>query len=52
VRLGKIGEVNRFVRTNRWGRMNNKGRIWRFRASASVLRGIIQANITGRKVNA
>lgn len=50
-RLGKIGETTRMVRTNRWGRMTNKGRIWRFRASASVLRGVIQAAITGRKVN-
>jgi len=51
VRLGRIGETNRFIRTNRWGRMSNKGRIWRVRASASILRGVIQASITGRKVN-
>jgi hypothetical protein len=51
IRLGGTGEVSRYVRTNRWGRMTNKGRIWRFKASSSVLRGVIQASITGRKVN-
>jgi hypothetical protein len=49
--LGETGKPNQIVRTNRWGRCSNKGRIWRFRASASVLRGVMQANIDGRKVN-
>jgi hypothetical protein len=51
VKLGKIGDTNRFVRTNGLGRVNSKGRIWRFRASASILRGVMQAHLSGRRAN-
>jgi hypothetical protein len=49
--LGKVGDFHKLVRTGRWGRVSQKGRIWRFRASAAVLRGIIQATIRGRTSN-
>jgi hypothetical protein len=40
------------VRSGRWGRTAQKGRIWRFRASAAVLRGILQASLRARTANA
>lgn len=47
VSLGRIGGRRQAIRTNGWGRVDNEGRIWRFRASARVLKGIIQASIIG-----
>jgi hypothetical protein len=49
--LGKVGEYRQMVRSGRWGRTAQKGRIWRFRASASVLRGILQASMRVRACN-
>lgn len=50
--LGAIGQYSQLVRTSGWGRISQKGRIWRFRASPNVMRGIIQAIVTGRSANA
>jgi hypothetical protein len=52
VSLGQGGQFSQPVRANNWGRVSHKGRIWRFRASPSVMRGIIQAYVTGRLANA
>jgi hypothetical protein len=51
VSIGRTGDYRRMVRTGRWGRTAQKGRIWRFRASASVLRGVLQASIRARPCN-
>ncbi len=48
VPLGKIGERTAEIETYQWGMMEAKGRIWRFRCSAAVLRGIMAANIEAR----
>lgn len=48
--LGRIGEYTRSIRLNRWGYVNEKGRIWRLRAAAAVLRGVNQVSLTGRPV--
>jgi hypothetical protein len=48
--LGRVGEYKRSIRLNRWGYVNEKGRIWRIRASAAVLRGVNQAVLTGRPI--
>jgi len=48
--LGAMGNYRQLIRTGCWGRLSQKGRIWRFRASASVLRCIIQASLRGRPV--
>jgi hypothetical protein len=50
--LGMTGQYNQMVRMNGWGRTSQKGRIWRFRASPSVMRGIIQASLAVRQANA
>lgn len=47
VDLGRAGSRKQSIRTNGWGRVTNEGRIWRFRASAKVLKGIIQAALIG-----
>ncbi len=47
VDLGRAGSRKQSIRTNGWGRVTNEGRIWRFRASAKVLKGIIQASLIG-----
>lgn len=48
--LGPIGDYRCSIRLNRWGQVNEKGRIWRIRASAAVLRGINQAALTARPI--
>jgi len=47
--LGAIGDYRKLIQSGGWGRINEKGRVWRFRASAAVLRAIIQATLNGRK---
>lgn len=47
VDLGRAGMRKQSIRTNGWGRVTNEGRIWRFRASAKVIKGIIQASLIG-----
>jgi hypothetical protein len=49
--IGAAGQRSQLVRTNSWGRVNPKGRIWRIRASARVLRSVIQAQIGGRRLS-
>lgn len=46
--LGRIGEYDTEIETYQWGLMESRGRIWRFRVSASVLRGLIAAHIEAR----
>lgn len=46
--LGGIGEWNTEIETYQWGLMESRGRIWRIRASAAVLRGFISAWIEAR----
>lgn len=48
--MGRIGERRQKIRLNGWGLVSEKGRIWRLSASASTLRGIIQASLHGRPV--
>jgi hypothetical protein len=48
--LGRIGDYTCSIRLNRWGQVNEKGRIWRLRASAAVLRGVNQVAISARPV--
>jgi hypothetical protein len=48
--LGQIGARRKRVKWDKWGLIEEQGRIWRFRASAPVLRGVIQAYVTGRAV--
>lgn len=48
--LGAVGVRNSRVKWDKWGLIEEPGRIWRFRASAPVLRGVIQAWVTGRAV--
>jgi hypothetical protein len=49
-KLGKIGTRRRRVKWDKWGLVEEPGRIWRFRISAPVLRGVIQAYVSGRAV--
>jgi hypothetical protein len=51
VPIGKVGEYRKMVRSGRWGRTAQKGRIWRFRSSAKVLKGILQASLRARSCN-
>jgi hypothetical protein len=46
--LGKIGERKRRIRMNKWGKVENPGRVWRIRSSSPVLRGTIQASLHAR----
>jgi hypothetical protein len=46
--FGKQGDYSQTIRLNRWGRCTKKGRIWRLRASAAVLRAINSASIWAR----
>lgn len=48
--LGPIGDYTCSIRLNRWGQVNEKGRIWRLRASAAVLRGVNQVALSARPV--
>jgi hypothetical protein len=48
IAIGAMGNFRKLVRTGRWGRVGQKGRIWRFRASAGVMRAFIQATLRGR----
>lgn len=50
VSLGPIGDFRRSIRLNRWGQVNEKGRIWRIRASAAVLRGVNQVALAARPI--
>lgn len=47
--IGRTGDYNKLIRLGRLGRIGPKGRIWRFRANAAVLRGIISAVIKVRE---
>ena len=47
-RLGAQGVYDTSVRLNRWGRVKEKGRIWRLRASAKVLKGINGMSLDAR----
>lgn len=47
-KIGKQGEFQQTVRLNRWGRCTKKGRIWRLRASAAVLKAINSAAVWAR----
>lgn len=49
VPMGRIGERTLKVSTRNWGRVDSKGRIWRFRASANVLKGTMDACLYGRE---
>lgn len=51
VSLGHAGARKQNIKTSGWGTVSNKGRIWRFRASARVLKGIIQASLIGEPLN-
>jgi len=51
VPIGKVGEWRQMIRTGHWGRIAQKGRIWRFRAPADVFRGILQASMKVRTCN-
>lgn len=46
--IGQQGEYSQIVRLNRWGRCTKKGRIWRLRASAAVLKGVNSASLWAR----
>jgi hypothetical protein len=48
VSFGSVGDYRKTIRTGRWGRVNQKGRIWRLRANPSVMRAIIQITLRGR----
>jgi hypothetical protein len=50
--LGAAGQFNGKIRLNKWGRISHKGRAWRFRADAAVVRGITQVVMQARKANA
>lgn len=50
--IGAAGQYSQQVRSGCWGQVNPKGRIWRIRASARVLRSVIQAQIAGRQLTA
>jgi hypothetical protein len=51
IAIGKVGQYRQMVRSGRWGRTAQKGRIWRLRAPADVLRGILQASLRVRPCN-
>lgn len=46
--IGKQGEFDQTVRLNRWGRCTKKGRVWRVRASAAVLKALNSASLHAR----
>ena len=46
--IGKQGDYNKLVSINQWGRISQKGRIWRIRGTSKTLRGVIQAGIDVR----
>jgi hypothetical protein len=48
--MGKVGEYERTIESFMWGLVQQRGRLWRFRASAAVLKGVVSASITGRPV--
>lgn len=48
-RLGKQGEYTTTVRLNRWGLCQEKGRIWRIRASAKVLKAVNSVSLEARR---
>lgn len=48
--MGRIGQRRRKIKFNRWGRIDESGRIWQLAASAATLRGFIQATIDARPI--
>jgi hypothetical protein len=48
ISAGSTGKFSAKVRANRWGRSDQKGRIWRVRAPSRILRGLIQAAVVAR----
>jgi len=46
--IGRQGEFQQTIRLNKWGRCTKKGRIWRIRASAAVLKAINSAALHAR----
>jgi hypothetical protein len=46
--IGRQGEFQQTVRLNKWGRCTKKGRTWRVRASAAVLKAINSASLWAR----
>lgn len=50
-KIGRMGNYRQKLRLNRWGRVDEKGRIWRFRASANTLRGIVAAALDGEALD-
>jgi hypothetical protein len=46
--MGRIGQYRRKIKFNRWGRIDENGRIWKLAASAATLRGFVQATIDAR----
>lgn len=49
--IGRIGNYRQKVQMNRWGRVDEKGRIWRLRASANVLKGVMGAMLKGEALD-
>lgn len=47
-RFGKQGDFKQKLRLNKWGQCDQKGRIWRLRASAAVLKAINAATLYAR----
>jgi hypothetical protein len=47
-KLGKQGDFKQIVRLNKWGQCKQKGRIWRIRVSAAVLKAINSASLWAR----
>lgn len=48
-RIGGQGQFSTTVRLNRWGRCTEKGRVWRIRASAKVLKAINSVSLEARR---
>lgn len=46
--IGRQGDFGRLVSLNQWGRVAQKGRIWRIRGTSRTLRGVVQASIQTR----
>ncbi len=48
--MGQLGKFKEKVRLNKWGRIDEDGRIWRIRANAPVLRSVWRASMEGRLI--
>lgn len=46
--FGRQGDYTQDIRLNKWGRCDKKGRIWRLRASAAVLKAVNGASLRAR----